>query len=111
MAVAEKSGELDHELCILKHLNHSSDNTHPGNKHIVHLLDHFYIDGPNGRHLCLIFDVLGPTVATLAQRHRLDGCLGRDISMQVLVAVDYLHSLGIVHGSEPIFTCGGRCSR
>ncbi len=68
VVVAEKSGEFDNELRILKHLNESGDSNHPGKKHVVHLLDFFYLDGPNGRHLCLIFDVLGPQVSSVAER-------------------------------------------
>jgi len=103
VVVAEKSGEVDHELRVLKHLKESSDSSHPGHKHVFHLLDSFYLDGPNGRHLCLIFDVLGPKVSSVAERcpdYRLAGCLGHDISVQVLLAVNYLHSSGIVHGGE-----------
>jgi serine/threonine-protein kinase SRPK3 len=106
IVVAEKSGELDHELQILKHLKESSDSSHAGYKRVLHLLDFFYLDGPNGRHLCLVSDVLGPRVSSVAERcpdYRLDGCLGRDISAQVLLAVNYLHSFGIAHGGEPIF--------
>jgi len=112
--VAEKSGEFNHELHILMHLKESSDSSHPGHKYVSHLLDFFYFDGPNGRHLYLIFDVLGPNMFSGAERctdYRLDGCLARDISAQVLLAVDYLHSSGIVHGGEPILTCESNCSR
>ena len=36
--------------------------------------------------------------------YRLDGPLARDVSAQVLLAVNYLHSFGIVHAGKPIFT-------
>lgn len=114
VVVAEKSGELNHELRILKHVNESIDSNHPGKKHVVHLLDFFYLNGPNGRHLCLVFDVLGPTVFSVAQRcqgGRLDGWMGLDISTQVLLAVNYLHSSGIVHGGEPIIIFESNCGR
>jgi serine/threonine-protein kinase SRPK3 len=102
VVVAEKSGELGHELRILEHLKQTD--SHPGRKHVLQLLDSFSVNGPNGRHLCLVFDALGQKVSCVAERcpdYRLDGCLGRDISAQVLLAVNYLHSSEIVHGGEP----------
>ena len=99
IVVAEKSWKLDNELRILKYLNESNDSTHPGKKHVVHLLDSFYYDGPNGRHLCLIFDVIGQPLFSLMAT-RLNGRVARNISTQVLLAVDYLHSSRIVHGGE-----------
>jgi len=110
IVVAKKSGEHNHELRILMHLKKSSDSSHPGHKHVLHLLDFFYLDGPNGRHLCLVSDVLGPNTSSVAEcckpDYRLDGCLGRDISTQLLLAVDYIHLSGIVHGGEPTtFPC------
>ena len=98
IVVAQKSEELNRELQILTYLKH------PGYKHVIRLLDSFYHDGFNGRHLCLVFDVLGPTLSSMAERgphHRLDGSLARDVSAQVLLAVNYLHSSGIVHAGEP----------
>ncbi len=63
IVVARKSGELDHKLRILTYLNRQGDSRHPGYKHVTHLLDFFYHDGTNGRHPCLVLDVLGPTVS------------------------------------------------
>lgn len=106
IVVAHKSGKLDHELHILTYLK-QSNTSHPGYKHIIPLLDFFYHVGPNGRHLCLVFNVLGPSTSSIAERgpnYRLDGHLARDVSAQVLLAVDYLHTSGIVHGGEPIFS-------
>jgi hypothetical protein len=107
IVVAQKSRELDHELRILTYLEENSDTSHPGYKHcVIHLLDSFYHVGPNGQHLCLVFNVLGPSVAYFANRgpnFRLDGSLARDVSAQLLLAVDYLHSSGIAHGGKLIF--------
>jgi serine/threonine-protein kinase SRPK3 len=78
-----------------------------GYKHGIHLLDFFYHDGRNGRHLCLAFDFLGPNASFVAERgpdYRLDGSLAQAISAQVLLAVNHLHSSGIVHGGEAILT-------
>lgn len=103
VVVAQKSRELDHEQHILTYLEENSDASHPGYKHIIHLLDFFYHVGPNGRHLCLVFNVLGPSMSYFANygpNFRLDGPLARNVSAQLLLAVDYLHSYGIAHGGN-----------
>ncbi|KAJ7641871.1 kinase-like protein [Roridomyces roridus] len=35
--------------CVL-----ATDPTHPGFQHVYHLLDDFYLEGPNGRHHCIV---------------------------------------------------------
>jgi serine/threonine protein kinase len=35
-------------------------------KHIVALIDHFWHDGSNGRHLCLVFEPMGPSTTAIA---------------------------------------------
>ena len=69
------------------------------------LMDHFTIQGPNGKHDCLAYEVLGPSVANV-----LGDCGGGDttayltlpsarkIIYQVLLGLDYMHSVGLVHG-------------
>ena len=89
---------------------------HPGRKYIPTLKDHFYVDGPNGRHLCLVMDVAGPSVFCV-QEHcevcRLTTKLVRKVSKQVMLAVDYLHQCGIAHGGVCSFDCWiiGTCSQ
>ena len=106
IVVAEKSSEIDRELRILTYLDENRETSHPGYKHVAHLLDSFYHIGPNGRHLCLVFNVLGPSIAYFTNcgpNYRLDGSLARNVAAQLLLAVDYLHSSGIAHGGELIF--------
>lgn len=43
---------------------------HPGKKHIVQLLDHFWHKGPNGNHVCMVFEVLGENMLNLLLRYR-----------------------------------------
>ena len=40
---------------------------HSGQSYISSLLDHFWISGPNGRHICLVLEVLGPSMAQLQE--------------------------------------------
>ncbi|KKP02031.1 CMGC/SRPK protein kinase [Trichoderma harzianum] len=101
IVVAEQSHNHNGELQILQTITRTGDPTHPGHKHVSHLLDSFYHQGPNGRHLCIVLELLGPKVSSVVNRrpnYRLDGRLARRISSQLLLAVDYIRSCGVVHG-------------
>lgn len=54
----------------LRLFNRGLDFTQPGGEHIAQPLDHFWVDGPNGRHLYVVFPVLGPRSDTIWQGHR-----------------------------------------
>ncbi|GME91584.1 unnamed protein product [Ambrosiozyma monospora] len=63
-----KAAALD-EIKILTKVNTGPD-THPGKKHIVELLDHFIHTGPNGEHVCMVFEVLGENLLSLLIRYK-----------------------------------------
>lgn len=127
------------EIKILDTVNSKND-SHEGKKHIVRLLDHFIHSGPNGKHVCMIFEVLGENMLNLLVRYKdfqsnrqmeIDKCienaenekrmevhlsnindlhilsesygglpltLVKQISKQLLLALDYLHrECGIIH--------------
>jgi len=90
------------ELRILSHLSRVSwSMEHPGRNYIPTLKDHFYVHGPNGCHLCLLMDVVGPTVSFVQEHcegYRLTAKLAHEASKQLLLAVDYLHQCGLAHG-------------
>ncbi|CUM52680.1 unnamed protein product [Debaryomyces tyrocola] len=44
---------------------HNQPVGHPGYKHIMRLLDDFEVTGPNGKHICMVFEVLGENVLNL----------------------------------------------
>ncbi|PVH99850.1 kinase-like protein [Periconia macrospinosa] len=99
--VSSESSSQDRELAVFSHLQLAADDQHPGRKHVMQLLDSFSIDGPNGTHRCIVSEVLGPTVHSVAEGvpgHRLDGDQARQVCHQLLRAVDYIHSCGIAHG-------------
>ncbi|KAG8622769.1 hypothetical protein KVT40_009280 [Elsinoe batatas] len=64
--------------------------------HLVTLLDHFKHVGPNGKHDCLVFEPMGPDVATYFQRS-IPCWQGRSIGKQLLKALQCLHDLKIAH--------------
>ncbi|THC96672.1 hypothetical protein EYZ11_003827 [Aspergillus tanneri] len=75
--------------------------SHPGRKHVVSLLDSFEHKGPNGVHVCMVFEVLGENLLGLIKRwnHRgIPMALVKQITKQVLLGLDYLHrECGIIH--------------
>ncbi|KAJ5833909.1 hypothetical protein N7474_002220 [Penicillium riverlandense] len=75
--------------------------SHPGRKHVVSLLDSFEHKGPNGVHVCMVFEVLGENLLGLIKRWNHRGIpmpLVKQITKQVLLGLDYLHrECGIIH--------------
>ncbi|KAG0303893.1 serine/threonine protein kinase, CMGC group, partial [Dissophora globulifera] len=73
----------------------------PGRKYVVELLDHFVHRGPNGLHVCMVFEVLGENLLSVIKRYRHRGIpvhLVRQIMHQVLMGLDYMHrECGIIH--------------
>jgi serine/threonine protein kinase len=62
----------------------------------------FTLDGPNGRHLCLVLPVLGPSASQLSKGifSRITPSLSRRASYQVARALADLHAQGFGHGGE-----------
>ncbi|KAI0910675.1 kinase-like protein [Ustulina deusta] len=60
----------------------------------------FIIAGPNGRHLCLVLPVLGPSASQLSSNFdsRLKPWLSRRAGYQVTKAVAAMHARGLCHG-------------
>jgi serine/threonine protein kinase len=63
---------------------------------------HFTLDGPNGRHLCLVLPVLGPSASDLSWGiySRITPWLSRRASYQATSALADLHAQGLCHGGE-----------
>lgn len=74
---------------------------HPGRKHVVSLLDSFEHKGPNGTHVCMVFEVLGENLLGLIKKWNHRGIpmpLVKQITKQVLLGLDYMHrECGIIH--------------
>lgn len=80
--------------------------THPGRSHVISFLDHFRHKGPNGTHVCMVFEVLGENLLGLIKRHQNKGVpmhLCRQIAKQILLGLDYMHRCcGVIHTGESV---------
>ncbi|KAL1407347.1 hypothetical protein Q8F55_006769 [Vanrija albida] len=82
------------EIQLLKAVTTAST-SHPGRSHVVGLVDDFRHDGPNGSHVCMVFEVLGENLLGLIKRYQHRGVpthIVRQIAKQILLGLDYLHT-------------------
>jgi serine/threonine-protein kinase SRPK3 len=98
-----------YEQRVLKWLSTDPGPSHPGKQYVIHLIDSFTINGPNGQHDVLVTDVVGPSFATVqSECHDIPiGVVGAfpplptaRVARQLLMALDYLRSRRVVHGGE-----------
>lgn len=79
----------------------TSDIHHPGHMHVIQLLDTFTHKGPNGIHVCMVFEVLGENLLSLIRRYKHRGIpivFVKQIAKQLLSALDFLHrKCGVIH--------------
>lgn len=70
----------------------------------------FWIDGPNGRRLCLVYTVFGPDLSRLLKgiRTRLKPRFARLVSPQITRALGQLQSNGLCHVGK-LANAGRRC--
>ncbi|TPX14755.1 uncharacterized protein E0L32_005150 [Thyridium curvatum] len=67
-------------------------------KHILRVLETFWIEGPNGRHLCFVYPVLGPSMYDIWPLYTNEKELLKDYLFQICITVLLLHTYDIVHG-------------
>ncbi|KAF7858011.1 hypothetical protein EAF04_009367 [Stromatinia cepivora] len=91
------------EVPILRAMKDSPG--HIGKSHVMSLLDHFTHRGPNGVHLCLVSEVGGPSIKQFNDcpgeykgSRRLEASVARNVCLQVINGLDYIHTTGIAHG-------------
>lgn len=66
--------------------------------HVVVPEDHFWHEGPNGNHLCVVMPVLGPNVEDAAKTFQYQEEPLNKICYQLVLAMKFLHDRGICHG-------------
>nr|GMD25453.1 serine/threonine-protein kinase SRPK [Ipomoea batatas] len=86
------------EITILKEI---AEGDPDDKKCVVKLLDHFKHSGPNGQHVCMVFEYLGDNLLTLIKYSDYRGVplhKVKEICFHILVGLDYLHcQLSIIH--------------
>jgi serine/threonine-protein kinase SRPK3 len=68
---------------------------------------HFFVQGPNGSHLFLIFPLAGPSILSMsdspgraAGSRRLRADLARKVAKQTAMVMHHMHCTGVVHGGK-----------
>jgi serine/threonine-protein kinase SRPK3 len=88
-----------HDVKVLKHLAEHVDR--PGGNFIHLPIEHFWINGPNGHHLCIVFEVAGPAIAQLTRKNtKIKAEDAQRMALQVTQCLGFLHSrkIGVAHG-------------
>lgn len=97
--VAERSTNDCPDLRAIKLMkDHGVDSAILEEKHIDLAEETFWLEGPNGRHLCAVLPVLGPTVYDWRFTLGIDELRVNDICYQITEGLAFLHSKGICHG-------------
>jgi serine/threonine-protein kinase SRPK3 len=93
------------EIETLRRLRNSED--HEGKPYVMSLLDHFWIDGPNGKHLCVVSEVAGTSIKQFNEcpgfksgTRRLKAKLARNVALQAAKGLAFIHFTGTVHGGR-----------
>jgi len=79
---------------------------------ILHLLNSFIYHGQNGKHFCLVFEIMGMSLSNIIKKFNYKGIplsYIKIITKQILIGLDYLHRFcGVIHTEikpENIFIC------
>jgi serine/threonine protein kinase len=102
-AAHTRDGSLEEK--ILEHLSRSmhDDGARPGQYLVQTIMDSFDVQGPNGHHRCL---VMPPAMMSIRDAKDFSYSrlfrpeTARAIVVQLVLALDYVHSKGIVHAGE-----------
>ncbi|KAM7220128.1 Protein kinase-like domain containing protein [Rhypophila decipiens] len=104
VAVKIMKAEVDREKLMELQLDALDDHAAPGGQYIAFPLNKFVVDGPNGAHQCMVFEVLGHCLNPgmwlewdQARDNEAPRVL-RKMCHQVTQAMAFLHNNGICHG-------------
>ena len=88
------------EGSILRHLR-GGNSEHPGRSNVQILFDEFFTNGPNGRHLYLVSEPAGCSVAQSKEasaKWMFPVNIARAVAAQTTMGLAYIHSCGVTHG-------------
>lgn len=84
---------------ILTHLR-DGDQSQLGYAYVCHLVDDFEHQGPNGTHVCLVFELMGETLRSFGAWFK-DSMLPYPVihrfTIQLLLALDFAHNHNVIH--------------
>ncbi|KAH6622742.1 kinase-like domain-containing protein [Chaetomium tenue] len=93
------NGKPVFEREILRHLR-DGDRSQRGYRHVCHLVDDFEHQGPNGKHVCLVFELMGETMTSFGawfKDSEIPYPVMRRFAFQLVVALGYAHERGVIH--------------
>ncbi|KAH7329962.1 SR protein kinase, partial [Rhexocercosporidium sp. MPI-PUGE-AT-0058] len=82
------------KLEMLKKISEPANRQLPEAGQVTRLLNVFKHSGPNGEHVCFVFDVLGHHIgyeARLYGQRRIPAKVMREVIRQILLGLDFLH--------------------
>ncbi|KAF8342403.1 kinase-like domain-containing protein [Amanita rubescens] len=89
------------DLFVPDKLDAFASATHnPARQNFLAVKDHFTVEGPNGKHTCIVTQFVGASVLSMRSRgsRRLRGDLARKVAKQTAKVVELMHTAGLVHG-------------
>jgi serine/threonine-protein kinase SRPK3 len=103
--IADSSKDSEQrDLKALRHLERNVDR--PGGNFIDIPIEDFWITGPNGKHLCIVSEVAGPSIAHLTRTYMKKISLQdvRRMALQLTQCLAFLHSDGVDIGHGDLTT-------
>lgn len=98
LKVCARGRRLEHEITVFECLRSSNDQF--GKKLVCLVLDSFEIDGPHGKHICLVYQPLGMNF-TEFQKLFPDNKLPKDLTQRsiqlILISLAFMHVNHVIH--------------
>lgn len=104
-------GEREAQEVVISHHLKSINAEHPGQTYLRVALDDFQVEGPHGRHQCLVFPALGMSLTNLRDlfdEKALEKTLLQRLLLVILTALDFTHQAGIVNTGPYLLSALGR---
>ncbi|KAM0472582.1 hypothetical protein ACHAPX_008739 [Trichoderma viride] len=93
-----QNGMIERE--ILTHFRNAEDRNLFGYNYACHLINDFEHKGPNGTHICLVFELMGETLLSFGAWFREDMIpysVMHRFAIQLVLALDFAHELDVTH--------------